>query len=322
MDQVLNEIRIAYQDVGINNDLATCQEQAEAPLYSIHFNQAEELFIKTAEPLFVPRLPIHHDIKRQTPDAPYIRSVADVVRQLCKMLPNCMAGLSYFFDPGEILKPCFYHLYKLEDNIYLYLLRLDLEPRHLEIEVLQAGSNDITPAYSTKHLYLESELIPLEAVMWENGRVRAFVLKQLISQTWIGETGKGYFVRGIWMDSDLSKFFTRLFLPSGKRIYPFFPLFCKYRTVCAAAPVLTGSGRRHLLPALHHSVKLLLPEMHQIQETLRSAKFAEDLPIYQKLREQLPERWRHYFNCFSMESYLNENEHKEYLLHHEHKPSV
>lgn len=318
MDQILNEIRIHYLDSSINELLAACREQPAAPLYTIHYSQAEELFIKTTETLFVPQLPIHHDINRKTPDAPYIRSIHDLVKQLIKILPNCMTGLSYFFDAGEILKPCFYHLYKIEDSIYLYLLRIDLTPRHLEIEVLQPGTNDITPAYSTKHLYIESELIPLEAVMWENGRVRAFVLKQLISQTWIGETGKGYFVRGIWMDTDLSKFFTRLFLEPGKRMYPFFPLFCKYRTICATDPILTGEARRYLLPLLHLAVKILLPEMSQIQETLRNAKFSEDLPVFQKLRNGLSEKWLHYLDSFTIEAYLNDHEHKEYILSHEH----
>jgi hypothetical protein len=319
MDQILNEIRIHYLDSTINELLASSKEQAAAPLFTIHYNQAEELFIKTSETLFVPQLPIHHDMNRKTPDAPYIRSIHDIVRQLIKILPNCMAGLSYFFDAGEILKPCFYHLYKIEDNIYLYLLRIDLAPRHLQIDILQPGTNDITPAYSTKQLYIESELIPLEAVMWESGRVRAFVIKQLISQTWIGETGKGYFVRGIWMDSDLSKFFTKLFLTPGKRMYPFFPLFCKYRTICGTEPILSGEARRHHLPMLHHAVRILLPEMNQIQETLRNAKFAEDLPVFQKLRSVLSDKWQHYLDFYSIEAYLNENEQKEYILSHENR---
>ncbi|MBU0936387.1 MAG: hypothetical protein KKI09_14210 [Spirochaetes bacterium] len=319
MDQVLNEIPIHYMDSAVNELLATCRNSNNPPAYTVHYNQSEELFIKTKDPLFVPQLPIHHDIHRKTPDAPYMRSILDIVKQLIQLLPNCMVGLNYFFDPGEVLKPCFYHLYKIEEQIYLYLIRFDLEPRHLLIDVMQPGSNDITPAYSSHYLHLESELIPLEAVMWENGKVRAFVLKQLISQTWIGETGKGYFVRGIWMDTDLSKFFTRLFLTTGKRMYPFFPLFCKYRTICATVPILSGEARKQLLPLLHHAVKILLPEMTQIQETLRSQKFSEELPVYQKLREKLPEKWLHYLDGFSIEAYLNENEHKEYALKYEPK---
>lgn len=314
MDQILNEIRIAYIDSAISELLANCREPAGSPTYTIHFNQAEELFVKTGEALFVPQLPIHHDINRKNPDAPYIRAITDVIRQLISLLPSCMAGLNYYFDPSEILKPCFYHLYKVEESIYLYLLRVNLEPRHLEIDILQPGTNDNTPAYSTKQIYLESELIPLEAVMWENGRVKAFLLKQLISQTWIGETGKGYFVRGIWMDSDLSKFFTRLFLQPGKRIYPFFPLFCKYRTICGTAPILSNESRRRLLPVLHQAVKTLLPEVGRIQETLRNEKFSEELPVFKDLYAAIAEKWRAYLAEFRIQAYLNQNEQKEYIL--------
>ncbi len=314
MEQLLNEIRIGYIDSGINQDLLRIPEAARNGPYGMHFNQGEEFFIELGSPLFVPKLPIHHDFRKMVPDADYATMLRDVVGQLASTLPECFSGLTYFFDPAEILKPCFYRLYKAEDDMYLYLLRIDLLPRPFDSTTIEAGTNDQTPAYSTRRLYMESELIPLEAVMWESGRAKAFRIKQLISQTWIGETGKGYLVRGIWMDADLSKFFTKLFLPAGKRIYPFFPLFCKYKTVCASSPLLTSDGRRLLIPVLHRAIKFLSPEISGIQEVLRTASFSETLPTFVALRDRVPAGWKTALSSFSTDPYLNEREQKEYAL--------
>ncbi|HOX92816.1 MAG TPA: hypothetical protein PLC54_07820, partial [Spirochaetales bacterium] len=259
-------------------------------------------------------LPIHHDIRRPVPDASYIASLRDVVKQLSSALPEALSGLTYFFDPAEILKPCFYRLYRVDEHIYLYLLRVDLLPRPLECDVLQSGTNDKTPAYATKKLYLESEMLPLQSVMSESGRVKAFLIKQIISQTWIGETGKGYMVRGIWMDSDLSKFFTKLFVPDGVRLYPFYPLFCKYKTVCATSPILSGDGRRAIIPVLHRALAFIEPEIDHIQEALRNDSFSERLMAYSQLREHIPAEWKEYLGRFSTRSYLNADERKEYAL--------
>ena len=314
---MLNEIRIAYIDSGINQIILGIPEASRNAPYGMRFNQAEDYFVELGSPLFVPRLAIHHDIRRLVPDADYATAIKDIMEQLRTLLPECFSGLTYFFDPAENLKPCFYRLYKAENEVYLYLLRIDLLPRPFDAETLEAGTNDTTQAYSTRRLYMESELIPLEAVMWESGRVKAFRIKQMISQTWIGETGKGYLVRGIWMDSDLSKFFTKLFLPAGKRVYPFFPLFCKYKTVCATSPILTSDGRRKLIPLLHHAVKFLAPEISHIQEILRNQKFSDTMPEFIELRDKIPESWKTPTADFSVSAYLNDREQKEYALAHD-----
>ncbi|TFG84194.1 MAG: hypothetical protein E4H20_03835 [Spirochaetales bacterium] len=314
MEQLLNEIRIAYIDSSVNELIPAIPVAASNAPYSMRFNQGEEFFVELDAPIMVPRLPIHHDVRKAIPDAQYIRSIRDVVKQLAESLPECFIGLTYFFDPAENLKPCFYRMFKVDDDIYLYLLRIDLLPRPFEVETISPGTNDFTAAYSTKKLFLESELIPLEAVMWESGRVKAFRIRQLISQTWIGETGKGYLLRGIWMDSDLSKFFTKLFVPTGKRLYPYYPLFCKYKTLCATVPVLSPDGRRKMVPLLHYAVRNLTPEIENIQNTLKNASFSEILPEFVAMRKKIPETWKSQLNDFSVSSYLNAREQKEYAL--------
>ncbi len=314
MEQLLNEIRIAYMDGEINQILGAIAEEArEGPLHT-RYNSNEELFLELTEDIFVPRLPIHHDVRRPEPSAGYAASLRDVVRQLAAVLPSSFHGLTYYFDPADILKPCFYRLYKVEDATYLYLLRVDLGFRAFEAETLEPGTNDVTPAFRTRRLYAESELIPLEAVMWELGRARAFKIRQLVSNTWIGETGRGYLVRGVWMDAGLSKFFSKLFLPEGARTYPFYPFFCKYKTVCASAPSLAAAYRRRVLPLLHRAIGFLAPEMDHIQNALKGGEFSETMPLFVELKAKVPQAWKEVFHGFATRPYLNERDLKEYAL--------
>jgi hypothetical protein len=222
--------------------------------------------------------------------------------------------LAYFFDPAETLKPCFYKIYKIGDDMYLYLFRIDLLFRPTESQLLRQGSNDFTSVYSTEKLFFESEIIPLESISWETGKVKGFKIRQLISQTWIGETGRGYLLRGIWMDTDLSRFFSKLFIPAGIRIYPFFPFKCKYKTVCAEAPILRASTRKTMVPLLHNALKFLKPSIDKIQAALKHVSFDEQMDEFKTLKAQIPESWLGFFTGISVEAYLNDKDNKEYRL--------
>ncbi len=83
------------------------------------------------------------------------------------------------------------------------------------------------------------------------------VVEQMISDTWIGETGRGYFIQGIWMDADLNKFFTKLVIPQGKRIYPYYPFTSKYRTICHNPIGISSAQRREAIPRLHRFIDFL-----------------------------------------------------------------
>jgi len=314
MDELLNEIRVAYPDAEINAVLAGIPESASGASFFVHYNHSEELFLELDTELTMPRFPIHHDIHSDVPSAPYAYALKALVKQLALIMPDIFRGLTYYFDPSEPLKPHFYRLYKVEDSVYLFLMRVDLIFRHFQGDIIEAGSNDITPAFRTKHLFIESEIIPVEAVMWELGKARAFKVRQLISNTWIGETGRGYLVHGIWMDNDLSKFFSKLMLAEGVRTYPFYPLFCKYKTICAQAVPPGPELRKRLLPLLHRAVGFLAPEMEKIQGALRGATFSEAMPEYLELRDRVPASWRDTLKGVSMRSYLNDRDMKEYEL--------
>jgi hypothetical protein len=314
MDELLNEIRVAYPDSEINAVLTEIPEAAHDVSFSVHYNHSEELFLELGAELTMPRFPIHHDIRSDLPSAPYAYALKDLVKQLAELLPDVFRGLTYYFDPSEPLKPHFYRLYKIENSIYLFLLKIDLVFRHFQGEVVEAGSNDITPAFRTKHLFLESEFIPLEAVMWELGRARAFKVRQLISNTWIGETGRGYLLHGIWMDSDLSKFFSKVILPLGSRTYPFYPLFCKYKTLCAQAVPPGPERRKRILPLLHSSIAFFAPEIERIQNSLKETDFSESMSEFLELRDRVPPAWRDILKGISVRAYLNDRDMKEYAL--------
>jgi hypothetical protein len=314
MDQLLNEIGVAYADAEINRILAAIPDAGPSASFGIRYNHSEELFLELETEVLVPRFPIHHDVRQLEPSATYAYAVRDFVGQVVALMPEVFRGLTYYFDPSEPLKPRFYRLYKVEEAVYLYLLRIDLMFRHFEGEVVEQGSNDITPTFRSRRLFVESEIIPLDAVMWELGRAKAFVVKQLVSNTWIGETGRGYLVHGIWMDTDLSKFFSRLVLPEGARTYPFLPLFCKYKTVCAEAATPSPEFRKRLLPLLHRAIGFLTPEMERIQNSLKDAAFSETMREYLELRKRVPPAWKEVLRGIASKAYLNERDLKEFSL--------
>jgi hypothetical protein len=314
MDELLNEIRVVYPDAEINAVLAAIPESARSVPCAVRYNHSEELFLDLDAELTIPRFPIHHDVHSDVPSATYAYALRDLARQLIRILPDVFRGLTYFFDPSEPLKPRFYRLYKVENSIYLFLIKIDVVFRHFQGEVIEAGTNDVTPAYSTRRLFVESEFIPLEAVMWELGKARAFRVRQLVSNTWIGETGRGYLLHGIWMDNDLSKFFSKILLPEGVRTYPFYPLFCKYKTVCAEAVPPGPERRRRILPLLHRAIAFLAPEMERIQNSLKGESFSETMPDFIELRDRVPASWKEILKGVSMHSYLNERDMKEYAL--------
>lgn len=313
MEQLANEIRLGYTDKYINERLGLSLGRPDAPC-SPFYTQGEEFFLELAEPYGVPSFPIHHDIRQPVPRADYANALRDWIDALLPVVPDFFSDLTYFFDPGEVLKPCFYHLYRIGEQYYLYLLRIDLTYRPMDSELVERGTNDTTSAYRSRRVYLESDLIPLASVLSELGKVVSFLIRQTISQTWIGETGKGYLVRGIWMDSELTKFFSKLFIPTGKRHYPFYPFTCRYKTVCMTVLNPGAEARRSALPSLHRVLTFLLPELETIQGALRSASFDEKMPLFADLKSRVPENLAELWTDLQVTPYLNANGQKEFRV--------
>ncbi|MBN2051282.1 MAG: hypothetical protein JW760_12595 [Spirochaetales bacterium] len=312
MEKISNEIRLYYSDNGINTTLASGTKEISG--YTRHFNQNEEFFINIPQEIRVPHFPIHHDVRVSKPSDFYLQNLRKLVEELTLHIPEVFENLIYFFDPAEILRPCFFQLYRVGEQQYVYLLRLDLLYRTHEHTIVEPGDNDRTPSYVTNNVFLEADMIPLAGTQASNGKMQSFQIKQTISQTWIGQTGRGYFVQGIWMDNELTKFFSKLFSPDGKSLYPYYPFTCKYRTICHSVLDLSFEGRKKHLPYLHRAMSYLIPRLPSVEKALKNKEFTPDLPAFLEMKNQVPDFWNRVWDSFQVSRYLNNSDMREYRI--------
>lgn len=221
----------------------------------------------------------------------YLETLKIFLSGVVPLVPQVFSELTYFFDPADILRPAFFQLYRMGETHYLYLLKVDLAYKTHDHTLIQAGTNDVTAEYRSQKLFLEGTVIPLSSVEKLDSSVSSFRIKQTIDQVWIGETGRGYMVQGIWIDHELTKFFTKLFLPDGKRVYPYYPFQCKYKTICQEIIDFDIEGRRKNAPYLHRVLSLITPIMKVIQRSVQSNDFSEDLPAFKAIKRRVPASW-------------------------------
>ena len=319
MDALLDEIPVTSTDSAINELLKKSETMDERPEITRHYSQNEEPFLTLPTEFTVPRFPIHHDIEIEKPEKEYIEALRSLLEHLVPLAPSLFRGMTYYFNPTDILRPSFFRIYKLKDLLFLYLIRIDITFRTHYGKIISKGGNDKTHTFTTNTLFLENDFVPLRTYTEENGRIRSFLIEQLLTKTWIGERGQGYFQHGIWIDHELTKFFSKLFLPKGKRTYPFYPFPCKFNTLCHTVLDFTPEGRKRHLSYLYSARNFLLPHLDEIQNTLREEKFREDLPLFLQLKKKVPEKWNEVWNPLSVKAYLNESDMKEFIVDY---PSV
>jgi hypothetical protein len=312
MEKLRNEITLHYSDPAIEELLKGNQQ--DRANYTLHFNQNEEIFLKLDRDFVVPSFPVHHDVKNSKPSENYRKALKQVIQQLITISPGVFKGLSHYFDPAEILKPVFFQLYRVANRHYLYFMRLDLLFRTHEASLETRGDNDRTPAYRTRNLFLEGDLIPLDKVIVSEGKIQAFHVHQIIPNTWVGETGRGYLVQGIWMDHELTKYFSKLFVPRDIRIYPYYPFTCKYRTICHTPFHFDPEGRKQHLPHLHRALDFLVPRISMIQSTLKGSSFSPKDPTFLSMKKEVPSLWNRVWDPITIHMYLNAQDMKEFLL--------
>ena len=281
---------------------------------SRHYSQDEDFFLRLDDEYSVPHFPIHHDVRVSEPNQEYIKKLKDVLARIATLAPQVLKDTVYFFDPAEIFRPCFFKIFRLDGDYYLYLMRMDLTMKPQAAIIIERGTNDMSASFRSKRLFVEALMIPLADVVRVDGRVKSFTVKQTISQTWIGEQGRGYFVQGIWMDMDLTKFFSKLFLPAGAKNYPFYPYQCKYKTICHAVLDLTPEGRKNAVPNIHRAVRFLAPIMERIQASMKNGGFTEDMPVFRELKPKVPEAWYETWKDMRIEPYLNEADMREFRV--------
>ena len=282
--------------------------------YTSKNNQNEEFFLQLNQDFFVPSFPIHHDVRVSEPTERYLENLKTFIAGVVPLAPHVFAGLTYYFDPTDTLCPGFFQLYRIGEIHYLYLLKIDLTYKPHEHEMIQRGTNDATAEYRSKKLFLDGIIIPIQNVDTVDNKVFSFFIRQTIDQTWIGETGRGYFVQGIWIDHELTKFFTKLLLPPKKRMYPYYPFQCRYRTVCYSVVNMSPEERKIGPPFLHRIIQFLEPAMGSIQDSLRQSDFSEDIPAFIALKKKIPVTWYDSWASLKVSPYLNEQDMKEFIL--------
>ena len=311
MEKALNKITISSTSKRIANIL---EMESKNSTFTYHFNQNEESFIKLETEFIVPHFPIHHDSEIIFPEGPYLEAIENLLKQIIPYTDSIFSNLTYFFDQTEIFHPCFYQIYKYKEQLYLYLLRLDLIYKPSDGVIIETGSNDVSSSYRSSHLYLESDLIPISDYTSDNGIISEFNIEQNISETWIGETGRGYLLEGIWMDQELTKYLSKLFLSENKKTYPYYPFTCKYRTLCHTVTDLSPSGRKKHLLYLHSARAFALPLLDKIQEALKENSFDKELPAFREMKEKVPKYWNSVWEPLTVKTYLNSNDMKEFLI--------
>ena len=312
MDKLLSDIPVTFTDDQINSLLN--RRRDTEPEHSRHFSQNEEFFLQLSSEFTVPQFPIHHDIEKKRPEGEYLDSLRELLEQVVPLAPSLFHGLTYYFNPTDILRPGFFQIFKIKGKLFLYLLQLDISFRTHYGTIRQKGGNDKTHTYASRQLFIDNDLIPLNDYDERDGKIHSFKIEQLVTKTWVGEYGKGYFIQGIWIDRDLTKFFSKLFLPKGKRTYPYYPFPCKHRTICHSVLNFAPEGRKTHLSYLYRAREFLLPYLDEIQETLKDQDFSEEMPLFVKIKNKVSERWDEVWKPLQIKTYLNDRDMKEFAV--------
>lgn len=289
------------------------QADNRIPEYTRHYNQSEEFFITLQHSIEIPGMPYHHDVASMQPDHDLAQRLVSAVSNCISSLPGLFCGLQHFFMPTEPHKPAFYRVHKIDNRCFLYLLKLDFSYRPMIHSPLESSGNDYSPAYTTNRLHLEADLIPLQEVKAGVLGLTA-VPDQVVSDTWIGEMGRGYFLHGIWIDSDLTKFFTKLLLKRNSHTYPYYPITCKYQSITGSIIDLSNKIDTQLLPTFRLITDFIKRNIATIQSTVREHKFTDELIEFRELYDQIPESWRSLWANIEIITYLNDQNQKEYLI--------
>ena len=311
MEKLLNTISFKYSDTVISETLNNIGDSSAK--YSIHFSQNEDAFLKCNSFFTVPSFAIHHDVNKDIPSDEYLSAMREFSASVIELFPNVFAGTRYFFDPAEILRPCFVQIFRSDESFYLYLMRLDLNIRLSDDEIITPATNDKTAEYKTEKLYLEGEIIPIKQpdITVKGGEIP---INRLFSSTWIGETGTGYHINGQWIDREITKLLSSAVLPAGIRTYPYYPMRCDFNTICLCPADFGPEGRKTFLTYLHKTLPKVKPLLSEIETGFKSEKFSKEHPLYAELKKQIPDEWTKIWSTLKISPYLNENEMKEYLL--------
>ena len=302
---------IGNTDDELNNLLASTSASMAA--YRCYYSENEEMFLRFERPFMVPSLPVHHNIYKPKPVQVYTDAILTIAKGILQSLPGLLSGLKYYFDPVNFHYATFYNLSMVGKSYYVYHLKINVafDPRYNRA----AGEriNDFFPAFETNAFRIEADIIPIKKRGYING-VPALLIDENISDTWVGEQGRGYPARGIWIDREVNKFFSRLFIEDNKRIYPFYPLTCKYRTICQSLNVFSQEARMQRLEAHHLIRNFIVKYLPDIEAALSRKEFSQDIEVYKRIKEQIPKNLTNIWTATSVSMHLNAEGMREYYV--------
>ena len=301
-------IDISYTDDSINTVLSGTNSKGPSgektpttELVHCWYNHNEDQFLNLKKPIHIPSFPVHHDIDKNIPPPGYTEKIQNLCINIMEQYPSLIENTKWFFNPISILSPSFYKIISLENTEYLYICMIDLTCRPLEVEMLEKGSNNSTHQFRTNRIYFECDFFPLK-----KRKDNLLELDQIIPATWKGEAGQGYMVHGIWMDSDINKFFSKLVLPLGKRNHPYYPITCKQHCISMNAwGIQTPED-------LHRIKSYITPQLEQILQELQIIPFSEKSELFASIKKDIPPLYEDRWKKISVTPYLNDMDQKEY----------
>ncbi len=277
-----------------------------------HFTFDENFILRPEDPLDVPSLPIHHDVRVSEVPHELSGRLATAIARIVERLPGLFKGCRYIFDPARPLQPVFYRIIPGPARSYVYLLRINLEFMPSIHHVIEKGSNDFSPAYRTSQLPVDALILPVE-----HADDDVIQLKRYVTSTWRGETGRGYLTQGIWIDRDFAKFLSGIMIPSGHRLYPWFPVSARYNSI-SYAPV--DQDPENIDRTIQHVALIesfFSPHMEKIESILHKGDTEKAADLAKDLYSAFPEDARAVYRKTYSRPYLNEFEQKEYRIEHE-----
>ncbi|MFW6368200.1 MAG: hypothetical protein ACOCZ9_00555 [Spirochaetota bacterium] len=289
---------------------------------ALMFDEEERSFFRLPVAVPVPSFPVHHDLRNTVPSADYIHRLTSVLNELSAQVPELLVGTRIRFDPARVLQPVFHRpLNGSEGNDgternrsepgtsepqVALRVQIDLRSHPQHTRVIRSAGNDYTAEYETRDLYADVEIVAVE----EDG----CSVRQLLSPTWIGERGRGYVAQGIWIDRDLTRFFTALVEPSPAQLYPYYPFSSRFRSLTHRPPSWKREDITLSVERYQHISAVLFPAIPEIERTFRAKGFSRDLPLISELSGRIPAWIRESFEGMHCRRSLTDGGLMEYTL--------
>lgn len=246
--------------------------------------QGDKVCYTLAEPIRILSFPIHHDYRDPNPHPVYHEAITNMFSQFKLQLPFSLPMLQWGFDPRKILQPTLYHEIEHQGNRFLFVVQFDLSFRSYWHRSLRRGDNNWTTEYETRRVMMSFDFLPLDLKLSDSND---YYVHQFFDSTWIGEEGRGYYLQGIWMDDDLTEFFSLFLMPDLEAYYPFFPLRCRYQSLSANTWKLSHDGVPKLLEFLTPIMSIPKSSLKEIQQQLKKSDSKQRAQLAQTYRSKL-----------------------------------